>query len=95
MGTSPAQPQRLPRVIADIEQLEDMIAAVDAADEAAQVLALRATCEEDLDEAELIRKKLGLVWDFLVRERQRYYSHRASLPGATAQGASDSGVPES
>lgn len=84
MGTSPAL--RLARVISDIEQLEDMIAAIDAADEAARILALRATREDDMDEAELIRTKLGLVWDFLVAERQRYYATHRPDPAAAGRG---------
>jgi hypothetical protein len=49
-----------------------MLAAVDAADEAARLLALRATRADDLVEADLIRVKLALIWVILDRERQSY-----------------------
>jgi hypothetical protein len=51
-----------------------MLAAVNAADEAARILALRARRPDDLIEADTIRVKLGLIWTILDRERQMYES---------------------
>lgn len=65
--------KRLP--LASIEALEEILAALDAADEAARVLALRAwNRPDDLIEADTIRVKLGLIWKIVHRERQSYES---------------------
>jgi hypothetical protein len=64
--------ERLPRDDKRIAMIEDMLAAIDAADEAARIVALRATRSEDLVEADHIRTKLALLWHFFAAERQRY-----------------------
>jgi hypothetical protein len=48
-----------------------MLAAVNSADEAARILALRATRADDLVEADIIRIELARIWNILVRQRQR------------------------
>ena len=66
-----------PIVVANIDDLEEMLAAVDAADEAARILALRAWRRpDDLVEADTIRAKLAILWKILDRERQTYQRRR-------------------
>jgi hypothetical protein len=69
--------RRRPRVFANIDDIEDMLAAVNAAEEAARLLALRATRAIDLIEADTIRVKLALIWVILDRERQSYGREKA------------------
>jgi len=64
-------------VFANIDDIEDMLAAVNAAEEAARLLALRATRAIDLIEADTIRVKLALIWVILDRERQSYGREKA------------------
>jgi hypothetical protein len=65
-------------VIANIDDLEDMLAAVNAADEAARLVALRAWKRpDDLVEADIIRTKLAILWKILHRERETYMRSRS------------------
>jgi hypothetical protein len=59
-------------IYADLEAIENALAAIDAADEAARLIALRATNADDLAEADLIRQKLAWLWLTLDAERQSY-----------------------
>ncbi|NJO81956.1 MAG: hypothetical protein HC828_03645 [Blastochloris sp.] len=64
-----------------IEALENAIAAILAADDAARILALRARTTADLLEADLIRQKLAMVWFALVSERE---ARRLASPQSVA-----------
>jgi hypothetical protein len=68
----PAPRKPRPRIFANIAIVEDALAAIDAADEAARFIALRTTSPDILAEADLIRQKLALVWRQLDAERQTY-----------------------
>lgn len=74
-------PRPRPRIFANIDDIEDMLAAVNAADEAARLLALRATRADDLIEADTIRVKLALLWAILNRERQSYGRNKQADAG--------------
>lgn len=59
-------------IYADLEAIENALAAINAADEAARILAMRATNADDLAEADYIRQKLAQLWLTLDAERQSF-----------------------
>jgi hypothetical protein len=69
-------PQRRPHVSIEIEAIENALAAVDAADESARIIALRAMFEPDLVEADLIRQNLAVIWFYLAERRKTLASRQ-------------------
>lgn len=63
---------RTPRNFSEIEDLENIAAAANAADEDARILALLATTEEQLVAADRLRTRLALILTIVHRRRQIY-----------------------
>lgn len=64
--------ERRPRDFAEIEDLEDIAAAVNAADEDARILALLATNDDQLAAADRLRTRLALIQVIVHRRRQAF-----------------------
>lgn len=64
--------ERRPRDFAEIEDLENIAAAIDAADEDARIVALLATSDELLAAADRLRTRLALVQSIVHRRRQAW-----------------------
>ena len=84
---------RLPRNDSRVAALEDALAALDAADESARILALRTRRSADLMKAGQTRAGLARVWHFLAGERRKYWAlprpPASRLPPISAQPSTD------